>query len=108
MGLLSGVLLLPLAPVRGVIWISDRLIDAAETELNDPGVIRARLTALNRALEDGEIDLPQFEREEEHLLDLLCRTPTVPRNGIDGPPGNVHLNNIRGTEGTMLVDGGTL
>ena len=107
MGLLSGVLLLPLAPVRGVIWISDRLIDAAEAELTDPGVIRARLTALNRALEDGEIDLPQFEREEEHLLDLLCRTPAVPRHGIDGPSGDAHLNDIEQTAVTMPVDGGT-
>ncbi|MFD4029455.1 gas vesicle protein GvpG [Streptomyces sp. NPDC058637] len=78
MGLLSGVLLLPLAPVRGVVWISDRLIDAAEAELYDPSVIRAQLAELNRALDDGEIDLPRFEREEERLLDILDRKSPVP------------------------------
>ncbi|WP_405386340.1 gas vesicle protein GvpG [Streptomyces sp. NBC_01102] len=78
MGLLSGVLLLPLAPVRGVVWISDRLIDAAEAELYDPAVIRAQLAELNRALDDGEIDLPRFEREEERLLDILDRKSPVP------------------------------
>ncbi|MEV0774119.1 gas vesicle protein GvpG [Streptomyces sp. NPDC050428] len=78
MGLLSGVLLLPLAPVRGVVWISDRLIDAAEAELYDPAVIRVRLSELNRALEDGEIDLVRFEREEEQLLDILERKSPVP------------------------------
>lgn len=107
MGLLSGVLLLPLAPVRGVVWISDRLIDLAEAELTDPGVIRARLTALNRALEDGDIDLPEFEREEEHLLDLLSRTPAVPQPGVDGPSGASHPNSSQQTAVTLLVDGGT-
>ncbi|MFE9857210.1 gas vesicle protein GvpG [Streptomyces sp. NPDC005780] len=73
MGLLSGVLLLPLAPVRGVVWVSDRLIDAAEAELYDPAAIRTQLAELNRALDDGEIDLTRFEREEERLLDILDR-----------------------------------
>ncbi|MFJ4713900.1 gas vesicle protein GvpG [Streptomyces sp. NPDC088785] len=75
MGLISGLLLLPLAPVRGVGWVADRLIDAAERELYDPDVLRARLSALNDALDHGDIDLARFEREEEHLLDLLERRP---------------------------------
>ncbi|MET9533824.1 MULTISPECIES: gas vesicle protein GvpG [unclassified Streptomyces] len=87
MGLISGVLLLPLAPVRGVIWVSDRLVDAAEQELHDPGVIRARLAELNRSLDDGEIDLPQFEREEERLLDLLDRKPPPPPHRVHATPG---------------------
>ncbi|MFD5897227.1 gas vesicle protein GvpG [Streptomyces sp. NPDC060366] len=82
MGLLSGVLLLPLAPVRGVVWISDRLIDAAEAELYDPAVIRVRLSELNRALDDGEIDLARFEAEEERLLDILDRKTPVPVSGV--------------------------
>ncbi|MEV8340047.1 gas vesicle protein GvpG [Streptomyces niveus] len=78
MGLLSGVLLLPLAPVRGVVWISDRLVDAAEAELYDPAVIRVQLAELNRSLDDGEIDLARFEREEERLLDILDRKSPLP------------------------------
>ncbi|MFE3588310.1 gas vesicle protein GvpG [Streptomyces niveus] len=78
MGLLSGVLLLPLAPVRGVVWISDRLVDAAEAELYDPAVVRAQLAELNRSLDDGEIDLARFEREEERLLDILDRKSPLP------------------------------
>lgn len=77
MGLLSGVLLLPLAPVRGVVWVSDRLIDAAEAELYDPAVIRVQLAELSRALDEGEIDLASFEREEERLLDILDGKPPV-------------------------------
>ncbi|MEU5716115.1 gas vesicle protein GvpG [Streptomyces sp. NPDC020403] len=71
MGLLSGVLLLPLAPVRGVIWVAEKVNDAADRELHDPHVIRAQLAALNQELEDGTISPEEFEREEEELLDRL-------------------------------------
>jgi Gas vesicle protein G len=71
MGLLKGLLLLPLAPVQGVSWLSNVLLDAAERELHDPAVLRARLAELNRAYDAGEIDTQSFEQAEEKLLDLL-------------------------------------
>lgn len=71
MGLLTALLTAPLAPVKGVVWVADQLAEAADREVNDPAVIRARLAALNQALEDGEIDLAAFELEEERLLDRL-------------------------------------
>ncbi|MET7933824.1 gas vesicle protein GvpG [Streptomyces sp. NPDC005322] len=75
MGVLSQVVLFPLAPVRGVAWIAERLMDAAEGDLYDPSVIRARLAALNEALEEGSISSEEFERQEDRLLDLLERPP---------------------------------
>lgn len=71
MGLSGAVLTLPLAPVRGVMWIADRIGEAADREARDPAVIRARLLALNEDLENGLIDEDAFEREEDRLLDLL-------------------------------------
>ncbi|MDI1454963.1 gas vesicle protein GvpG [Streptomyces sp. NPDC004009] len=71
MGLLTALLTAPLAPVRGVVWVADQLAEAADREVNDPAAVRVQLAALNRALEDGEIDLVHFEREEDRLLDLL-------------------------------------
>ncbi|MBO8194047.1 gas vesicle protein GvpG [Streptomyces oryzae] len=72
MGLISGVLLLlPLAPVRGVEWVADRLLEAAEREQCDPATIRARLGELNRAYEAGELTEEEFEEQEERLLDQL-------------------------------------
>jgi hypothetical protein len=86
MGLISGVLLLPLAPVRGVVWLANQVTEAAEREMHDPDVIRARLRALNEALEGGAIDEETFEREEERLLDALDnRTPRPAR-----PAATVH------------------
>ncbi|WP_455354592.1 gas vesicle protein GvpG [Streptomyces sp. SYSU K217416] len=71
MGLITGLLTCPLAPVRGVIWVAERLQDAADRELHDPCVLRAQLAGLNHDLEDGNISLEEFEREEERLLDRL-------------------------------------
>ncbi len=76
MGLLKELCLLPLAPVRGVVWVADRMADAAEEELQSPAAVRMRLAALNETLEAGEITMAQFELEEERLLDLL--EPPVP------------------------------
>ncbi|MCD0485931.1 gas vesicle protein GvpG [Streptacidiphilus sp. ASG 303] len=85
MGLLTGILCLPLAPVRGVVWVADRAVEAAACEVRDPTVLRARLAALNQALEDGEIGMEEFEKEEDRLLDLLeGRQP-----GMVRPPGAV-------------------
>lgn len=75
MGLLTGVVLLPLAPVRGVSWLSRVLMDAAVSEMCEPAVLQARLAALHHAYEEGDIDVRQFEAEEERLLDLLERSP---------------------------------
>ena len=71
MGLITGLLTLPIAPVRGVMWVAEKLNDAAERELHDPGVLRAQLALLNREFEDGDISLEEFEREEEELLERL-------------------------------------
>ncbi|MEV7797018.1 gas vesicle protein GvpG [Streptomyces sp. NPDC087512] len=71
MGIVSGLLLLPLAPVRGTAWIADHLLHEARRRLHDPRAVHARLAALNRALDEGAIDEAAFEREEERLLALL-------------------------------------
>ncbi|UCM90527.1 gas vesicle protein GvpG [Streptomyces marincola] len=71
MGLLTGLLLLPLAPARGAAWVAERVADAAEREANDPAPVHARLAALHRALDEGEIGLDAFEAEEERLLRML-------------------------------------
>jgi hypothetical protein len=70
-GLITGLLTLPLAPVRGVIWVAEKLDDAAQRELHDPAVLRTQLAMLNQELEAGDISQEEFEREEERLLDRL-------------------------------------
>ncbi|NEC69844.1 gas vesicle protein GvpG [Streptomyces sp. SID9727] len=82
MGLITGLLTLPVAPVRGVVWVAEKLNDAAERELRDPRVLRTQLALLNQELEAGDITIEEFEREEERLLDRLhaVRADRVPND----------------------------
>ena len=80
MGVLTALLTLPLAPVRGVVWVAGQVGAAAERELTDPGVVRAKLAALNADLEAGLIGTEEFEDEEERLLEAMAAVPAAPRH----------------------------
>jgi hypothetical protein len=71
MGLFTGLLLLPLAPLRGTVWIAERLLEEAERELNDPAVVERRLTEAEAAYERGELSEEEFELIEDELLRRL-------------------------------------
>jgi hypothetical protein len=71
MGLFTGLLTLPLAPVRGTIWIAERLLEEAERELNDPVAIEQQLLDAEERYERGEISAEDFERIEDELLRRL-------------------------------------
>ncbi|AIA00801.1 gas vesicle protein GvpG [Streptomyces noursei] len=71
MGLLTQIATLPLAPVRGVAWILDRIVEAAEDEYYDPRPVQQQLVQLEDALQSGEIDEETFDRREDELLDKL-------------------------------------
>ena len=43
MGLITGLLTLPLAPVRGVVWLAEQIQEHAEAQYYDPVNIRAQL-----------------------------------------------------------------
>ena len=74
MGLMSGLLLLPIAPVRGVAWMADRLAAEAERQLNDEGAIREQLAALAAANDRGEISDDEYDAMEDRLLRLMQQT----------------------------------
>jgi hypothetical protein len=71
MGLLTQLLTLPLAPVRGVGWVVDRVVEAAEQEYYDPAPVERELAALEEELLAGRIDQAAFEEREDLLLDRL-------------------------------------
>ncbi|MEW2316630.1 gas vesicle protein GvpG [Streptomyces bauhiniae] len=71
MGLFTQILTLPLAPVRGVGWVMERVLEAAEDEYYDPAPVQAELAALEKRLLAGEIDEETFDRREDELLDRL-------------------------------------
>ena len=71
MGLLSGLVLLPLAPLRGTIWIAERLAAYAEEQLDDERAIRNLLLEAEAALEAGDLSEAEFDLIEDELLDRL-------------------------------------
>jgi hypothetical protein len=71
MGLITEVLLLPFAPVRGSLWAVRQVVTEAERQYYDPAAVRADLARLEQRLEAGEIDEEEFDRLEDELLDRL-------------------------------------
>ena len=71
MGLIAGILTLPLAPVRGVAWVAEKVAEQAELELYDENRILRELGELESAHERGEIDDERFEATVDQLLERL-------------------------------------
>ena len=71
MGLLTGLLTLPLAPLRGTVWIAEQLAEEAERELREAESPRRRLLYAERQLELGLLTLDEYEVIEEEALDGL-------------------------------------
>lgn len=71
MGLFTALLTLPLAPVRGTVWVAERLLEEAERQLNDPEVIEQQIVEAEEAHERGELTDEEFEEIEEELLERL-------------------------------------
>ncbi|GHG98317.1 gas vesicle protein GvpG [Streptomyces rubradiris] len=71
MGLISELVLLPFAPVRGGAWAIRQVLREAERIYYDPAAIRAELARLEEQLMAGEITEEEFDRREDELLDRL-------------------------------------
>ena len=71
MGLITGILTLPLAPVRGTIWIADQVRQQAEEDYYDPGAIRAALDEVDRRRQTGELSEDEATAQEDALVERL-------------------------------------
>jgi hypothetical protein len=71
MGLFTGLLTLPLAPVRGVIWVAEQVADEVERQMYDEDQIRAELLQLEMEFDDGLIDDEERTMREDELLERL-------------------------------------
>lgn len=71
MGLITGLLTLPLAPVRGTVWIAEQLTAEAERQLREERSPRRRLIEAERRLELGLLTVDEYEAIEDDALDAL-------------------------------------
>jgi len=60
-----------LAPLKGVIWVAEKIKEVAEQELYDEGRIKEKLMELQLKLELEEINEEEYKNQEKELLARL-------------------------------------
>ena len=60
-----------LAPLKGVVWLGEKLNEIVDKELNDTGRIKEELMRLQLQFELDEINQQQYDQKETKLLDRL-------------------------------------
>lgn len=83
MGLFAGILGLPLAPLRGTLWVAEQVLAQAEEEYYDPARIKQQLEAVEQARVSGELSDDEATEIEDALVDRLIasRSRTTRQEG---------------------------
>ena len=71
MGLITGLLTLPLAPLRGTVWIAEKLQEQAELEMNDESALIASLMELDEMRASGALEEAEIAAAEDELVERL-------------------------------------
>jgi hypothetical protein len=81
MGLFTGLLLLPIAPVRGVGWVANVLAEEAARELESKQSPQRALADLQAKRANGEISDEEADALEAELLERM-----IAGHGLEGGP----------------------
>lgn len=73
MGLISAILTLPLAPVKGVLWLGEVIQDQVEQKMHDPATIRKELEEIDEAAAAGRLSEDEKEEAQQAVLDRMIR-----------------------------------
>jgi cytochrome c-type biogenesis protein CcmH/NrfG len=79
MGLITGILGLPVAPLRGVVAAAEQVRRAAEDEFYDPTLIRRQLEEVERMRADGRLTDEEATMWEDELVERLLVARDRPR-----------------------------
>jgi Gas vesicle protein G len=71
MGLFTGLLTLPLAPIRGTVWIAEQIAEEAARQMDEGRTIRRQLAEVELRYERGEFTVEELEEIEDELLERL-------------------------------------
>ena len=71
MGLISGLLTLPLAPVRGVVWVAEQVKEEAERQWSSPAAIQEELNEVEAQRDAGRLSDAEADARQEELLERL-------------------------------------
>jgi hypothetical protein len=59
------------APVNGIAWIGNKILEHAGSDLDEKEVLQKQLLALQLAFDMGDIDEAEFEAQEDALLEAI-------------------------------------
>jgi len=79
MGLITGLLGLPLAPLRGTIAVAEQIQRQAEEEFYDPVRIRNQIAEIDRQRAAGELSDEEATIREDELVERLMVARSRPR-----------------------------
>ncbi|MFA5329038.1 MAG: gas vesicle protein GvpG [Prolixibacteraceae bacterium] len=60
-------------PLKGVIFLANKINEVIEKETSDEGAVKERLMALQLKFEMDEIDEEEYDKREDELLKTLER-----------------------------------
>ena len=73
MGLIRSLLTAPVTgPLKGVVWLAEKLQERAEGEIYNEGAVRGRLMELELMLDAGQITEDEYQEAEDALVALLA------------------------------------
>lgn len=78
MGLFTGLLTLPLAPVRAVVWLGDVVREQVDMQTRDPASMRRQVEEIEERERAGELSPDEAHEEQQAVLDRV-----VERTGED-------------------------
>jgi hypothetical protein len=67
--LIKELLLLPIAPVRGTLWVAERITDEVEREHSSGGAAVEQLDQVEEAKESGEVDEKEAEERQDQIVE---------------------------------------
>jgi hypothetical protein len=73
MGLISGLLTLPLAPVRGIAWVGEVLAEEADRQLQEAQSPERRLAELEVLRATGEVTEEEAAAIEADVIAAMLR-----------------------------------
>jgi len=62
-----------MAPLKGIIFLAEKINEVIEKETSDEGAVKERLMALQLKFEMDEIDEEEYDKLEDELLKSLER-----------------------------------
>jgi hypothetical protein len=84
-GLFKELVLLPLAPVRGTLWVTEQIAEEAEAQLYDEDRIKRELIELEFEHSAGRVSDEEREQKERDLLERLSIARERNAGGMEPP-----------------------